>query len=115
MDSLSHACAWLAAASSTVVLLWVSVLAGDLVRRSKIPMPASYLSVLALFAISLISFGVMVLLAEAVRRQGGAPRAVDGVMFLMCCAVFGAILFLGTSVAAGVLFFRRRVRHESCR
>ena len=69
-----------------------------------------FLSVLALFGISLISLGAMVLLAEAAKRQSGARQAVDGVMYFVFYGAIGVILLLGTSIAAGVLFFRRKVQ-----
>jgi len=115
MDSTSHICSWLAVGCFAGALVWALLLGVDLVRHSRLPRPGVLLSLLSLFAISLISLGATVILAEAAKRQRGEAGARDGVMYFVLCAVAGAMLLLGSGGVAGVLLLRRKRANDRAR
>jgi hypothetical protein len=92
MNSVAHFCPWLAIGCFTAGIVWALLLAIDSIRRAKLPSLGGLLSVLSLFAFSLVSLGGMVIFAEIVKRQSGLPPTTDGVMYFVFCAAAGVVL-----------------------
>jgi hypothetical protein len=107
MNVFSHLIGWVGLAGLVISFVWGLLMVVDVVRRAKLPKPASFLSLWALCALSLIAVGGMVLLAEEAKRHSGARPAPDGVMFFVFLIAGGVLMFLGAASAAGVLFFRK--------
>jgi hypothetical protein len=92
MNSVAHLCPWLAIGCFTAAVVWALLMVVDSIRRGKLPSLGGLLSVLSLFAFSLMSLGGMVIFAEIVNRQRGLPPTTDGVMYFVFCAAAGVAL-----------------------
>jgi hypothetical protein len=92
MNSAAHFCPWLAIGCFTAAVVWALLLGVDSIRRTKLLSLGGLLSVLSLFAFSLMSLGGMVIFAEIGKRQRGLPPTTDGVMYFVFCAAAGVAL-----------------------
>lgn len=107
MNFVPHLCIWAGLVGILVGFIWGLLMLVDVVLRAKLPKPRSFLSVAAVFAVSLVVLGGAVLMGEEAKRQAGAHPAPDGVMFFVFLTAGGCLLLLGVGVTAGVLLFRK--------
>jgi hypothetical protein len=111
MNSVALLCPWLAIGCFISGLVWALLSAVDSIRRARLPSFGSLLSILSLFAFSLMFLGGMVIFAEIVRRQQGLPQTTDGVMYFVFCAAAGVVLQGAVLIAWLVWVFTRKRRH----
>jgi hypothetical protein len=112
MNSIAHLCPWLAIACFVSGLAWALLLAVDSIRRARLPNFSGVLSVVSLFAFSLIFLGGMVIFAEIAKRQSGRPPTTDGVMYFVFCAAAGVMLLGVVLIGWLVWIFTRKKAHD---
>ena len=73
-------------------LVWALLMLVEIIRRAKLPSLGSVLSILSLFAWTLIFLGGGVIFQEIVNRQRGVPPPIDGLMYVVFCSAAGVAL-----------------------
>ena len=110
MNLMAHICPWLALACFATAVAWAVLLLVDALTRAKLPAWGGMLSVISLFAVSLMSLGGMVIFSEIAQHQRGQRGPIDGVMLFVLIAVAGAALQVAVLTVLILVWLSKRKR-----